>query len=97
MNLNIKAVLNNCNNLKCKENAGGRFRITKTGISSGSLWLEVQSECYRLKLTGDVESILKSYVNNSTGLKSTEDQGSPIWHLPFTGLMEDIVQQFNKI
>ena len=97
MNSNIKAALNSCDNLKCKENAGGRFRITKAGIPTGSLWLEVQQECYRLKLTGEVKSVLMNYVNNSTELKHTEDQGDPVWHLPFSGLMEDIVQQLNKI
>jgi hypothetical protein len=97
MNSNIQAVINSCEKLQLQVNTGDRHRITKDTISSGSLWLEVQSETYRLKLTGGVKTALESYVNLTAGAPTVEDQGNPVWHLPFTGLMEKIIHKLNKI
>ena len=96
MNPDIKAIVNSCNDLKLKVNAGGRHRIMKNGMS-GSLWLEVQQETYRLKLTGEVKSALRHYVLSKVGDITHEDQGDPVWHLPFNGSMEAIVSDLDKI
>ena len=96
MNPNIKSVLNSCNNLSIKVNSGEKYRIMKSGIKSGSLWLEVQHEAYRLKLTGEVKSLLQNFVNKHTRIKPSDDQGSPVWHLPFNGYMESIVKKLNE-
>ena len=95
MNSDIQSVLNSCHNLTCQINVGERYRITNKGKYSGSLWLEVQREGFRLKLTGDVKSHLENFVNAHTSITSKEDQGYPIWLLPFNGFMEVIVQRFN--
>lgn len=97
MNSNIQSVLNTCENLSLKVNSGERYRITKNTIKSGSLWLEVQQEAYRLKLTGEVKSKLQGYVNQLTEVKPTEDQGDPAWRLPFSGYMEKIINKLNEI
>ncbi|MGF1879325.1 hypothetical protein L4D77_29215 [Photobacterium frigidiphilum] len=97
MNRNIQLVLNSCENLNLKVNSGEKYRITKNTIKSGSLWLEVQQEAYRLKLTGEVKSKLHVFVNQLTDIQPTEDQGDPVWHLPFTGYMEKVVNKLNEI
>ena len=97
MNSNIQSALNACENLSLKVNSGDRYRITKNTMKSGSLWLEVQQEVYRLKLTGEVKNKLQGYVNQLTMIKPTEDQGNPVWHLPFSGYMEKIVNKLNEI
>lgn len=96
MNPAIKSVVGRSENLALKENVGERYRIMKNGIN-GSLWLELQQEAYRLKLTGDVNSVIGAFVTNHTGEKPTEDQGSPVWHLPFDGSMEEIVSELNRV
>ncbi|WP_421252326.1 hypothetical protein [Aeromonas sp. 600724] len=97
MDKNIQAIVNNCSNLTLKINLGPRYRVSKNGMMHGSLWLEVQQECYRLKLTGEPKLLLTNFINTITNQKPTFDQGNPVWHLSFDGEMEKIVKYLNEI
>lgn len=94
MNPNIKAAVSACENLHLKVNIGERHRITKNALT-GSLWLEVQQEAYRLKLTGEVLSELRHYIESKVGKPTYEDQGNPVWLLPFDNTMKDIVTKLD--
>ena len=94
MDSSIPAAVNKTN-LNLKENVGKKFRITKSGIR-GSLWLERQTRRYRLKLTGEIAALLSRSVTIRLDEEPSEDQGSPIWHLPFDGSMEAVVAELDK-
>jgi len=96
MNENITAIVTKCENLSLKVNVGERYRISKVGLK-GSLWLELQQEAFRLKLTGEVKFRLSNYVTTNVGSEPVEDQGDPVCHQPLNGTMEMIVSEFNKI
>ena len=93
---NIEKAVNRSQALKLSVNKGPRYRIMKEGLR-GSLWLMVQKDDYYLKLTGEVLSELKSYVDLKFGKSEQEDQGCPIWYLPFDGTMENIVKEFDRL
>ena len=96
MNANIKAAVEETDSLSLKVNTGEKHRVSKPG-AKGSLWLEVQREAYRLKLTGEVKSRLVFYVKSVVGEPSHEDQGDPVWHLPFDGSMERVVKELDRM
>ena len=96
MNANIQQIVSKSQTLKLKLNKGERYRIKKDRMY-GSLWLMVQTNSYYLTLTGDVRSKLNSYVNSTAGKSSHEDQGRPVWYLPFDGTMEDIVRNLDRL
>ncbi len=96
MDPDIQAVINSCHSLTLKENKGEKFRVMKQGMK-GSLWLEHQKNAYRLKLTGQVVTYVSNFVNTTVGPSSREDQGYPLWYLPFDGSMESVVRYLDEI
>jgi len=96
MNPNIEKTVNNSQTLNLQVNKGPRYKIQKDGMQ-GSLWLMVQTDAYYLILTGEVLSRLNSYVNLKAGKSEHENQGYPVWYLPFDGTMENIVKEFDDL
>jgi len=96
MNPRIERAVNNTQTLNLKINVGPRYRIMKEGMR-GSLWLMIQTNAFFLKLTGEVLSKLKPYMDSKVGKNLHEDQGYPVWYLPLDGTMEDIVMIFDNL
>jgi hypothetical protein len=89
----INAAVQQYPNLRLQVNKHEYHRVTKNGVSRGSLWLAKQSECYRLKLTGDIAVALRGYVLAIAGDPAYADQGVDVWRLPFDGSMEKIMRK----
>ena len=89
----INAAVQRYPNLRLQVNKGEIHRIRKDGITSGSLWLEKQRECYRLQLTGEVIPLLTDYVIKQVGDPAYVDKGYNVWRLPFDGSMEKIMRK----
>lgn len=92
----IHEAVNRYPNLRLQENEGERHRIMKDGVSNGSLWLEKQTKCYRLKLTGDIAVALQGDVRSLVGEPALVDQGVDVWRLPFDGTMEKIIRRLSE-
>ncbi len=92
----INDAVNRHPNLRLQVNKGERHRITRQGISRGSLWLEKQTEYYRLKLTGDIAVALQGDVRLLVGEPALVDQGVDVWRLPFDGTMEKIIRRLSE-
>ncbi|HCJ7274124.1 TPA: hypothetical protein NVH30_003798 [Vibrio cholerae] len=97
MNPNIRSALNSKDNIQTKINVGERYRLMHRKIKFGSLWIEVQKETYRVKLTGDVKLRLQSFIANLIESDPSDDQGNPFWHVPFGSNLEAIICQYNRL
>ncbi|MDV2326644.1 hypothetical protein, partial [Vibrio cholerae] len=78
MNPNIQSALNSKDNIQTKINVGERNRLMHRKIKFGSLWIEVQKETYRVKVTGDVKHRLQSFIANLIESDPSDDQGNPV-------------------
>ncbi|KAB7687722.1 hypothetical protein [Plesiomonas shigelloides] len=97
MNPDIQSALNSMDNIQTKINAGERYRLMHRKIKSGSLWIEIQKETYRVKVTGDVKLRLQSFITNLIASAPSDDQGNPVWHVPFGSNLTAIIYEYNRL
>ncbi|WP_370598881.1 hypothetical protein NMD15_06910 [Plesiomonas shigelloides] len=97
MNPDIQSALSSMGNIQTKINAGERYRLMHKKIKSGSLWIEIQKETYRIKVTGDVKLRLQSFITNLIASDPSDDQGNPVWHVPFGSKLKAIIYEYNRL
>ncbi|EGR3254588.1 hypothetical protein N5K32_004655 [Vibrio parahaemolyticus] len=97
MNPNIQSALSSKENIQTKINVGERYRLMHKKIKSGSLWIEAQREAYRVKVTGEVKLRLQKFITKLVESEPSDDQGNPVWHVPFGSSLKAIICEYNRL
>ena len=96
MNADIKAIVEQCPLLHFKVNKGDRHRIMRSGIRRGSLWVIPGSNRYSVRVTGEVEGLMYSFLCSTFGPEDGEDQGRKYWNIGDIGDVSKIIRHFGQ-
>jgi hypothetical protein len=95
MNARIEAFVKQYPMLRFQVNKGERYRITRSGIRRGSLWVEARSKTnrYFVTPTGEVADEVSDFLLNSFGGETSKDYRGRSWHVSEIGVSK-IIQRF---
>jgi hypothetical protein len=95
----IEEFISHYPSLSVKENKGGRFRIMHSSIKNqhGSLWFRAYSDKYRIYPTGEVISLLETFIKNKFGSPSGQDMERDYWFINNLNDVKEVVRVFGEL
>ena len=97
MNTNINAAVNNCPLLNLDVHEDGLHRISRNGLSKGSLWIRIKTTGYTVCITGEVKTLMNNFMLTNFGSETSIVQGKIYWsNINDIGDVSKIIRRFGE-
>jgi hypothetical protein len=98
MNREIEAIVKQYPMLTLQVNKGKKYRIMRSDIRRGSLWVEPRIKAYSINPTGEVASLLDHFLRSKFGPETREDHKGrwKYWKISDVADVSRIIRHFGE-
>ncbi|MDN5753666.1 MAG: hypothetical protein L0H15_10375 [Nitrosospira sp.] len=97
MNNQVNAAVEESPELKMRVNVGERHRVMRSDVTRGSLWVTPRVSCYCVSPTGEVETLLYSFLYSNFGTETGLDQNRKYWNIAKFQDVKSIIRRFGEM